>query len=174
MNRSVSGLPVLAAPAIERNSVGLVLAACVITTWAVILVGCIFFWSWRFQTTPVVAAIVLVQAWLSTGLFIVAHDCMHGSLIPRQARLNTLIGTLCLSLYAALSYHALRPKHYAHHAHPGTEADPDFHPSEPRRMLPWFIRFFRGYYTHAQIARITVVAIIYMFLGAPLLNIIIF
>lgn len=174
MSLSALDLPVRAAPVAGRTRTGLLLAAAIISAWAVIHIGGIFFWSWRPDLLPAAAVVVLLQAWLSTGLFITAHDCMHGSLAPDRRRLNTLIGTLCLTFYAALSYRALLPKHLAHHAAPGSDTDPDFHPGEPRRVVPWFIRFFSGYYTHAQIARITVAAVIYMLLGASLLNIIIF
>lgn len=156
------------------NPVGLLLAAAVIGAWLTIHVGAIF-GGWH-TTAPLslVVALVLVQAWLSTGLFIIAHDCMHGSLAPGRAGLNTAVGTLCLTLYAGLSYRALLPQHHAHHAAPGTDRDPDFHAGEPRRLLPWFARFFRGYYTHAQIARITIAALVYMALGASLTAIAIF
>lgn len=155
-------------------AIGLLLAAAVGATWLAIHVGAIFFWQWRPELIPLALMLVLVQAWLSTGLFIIAHDCMHGSLAPGRPRLNRLIGTLCLGAYAALSYRALLPKHLAHHAAPGTDTDPDFHTGEPRRLAPWFIRFFRGYYTHGQILRITAVAIVYLLLGASLINIAIF
>ena len=159
----------------SRNPViGLLLAAAVIGAWLAIHVGGIFFWHWRPELIPLTALLVLVQAWLSTGLFIIAHDCMHGSLAPGRRKLNRVIGTLCLGAYAALSYRALLPKHLAHHAAPGTADDPDFHPDSPRRLAPWFVRFFRGYYTHGQILRITAVAIVYLLLGASLLNIVIF
>jgi len=117
---------------------------------------------------------VLVQAWLSTGLFIIAHDCMHGSLAPGWQRLNTLVGTLCLTAYAGLSYAGLYPKHHQHHATPGTAMDPDFHPGAPRSPMVWFVKFFRGYYTHGQLLRINLAATFYLLLGAPLINIIIF
>ena len=129
--------------------------------------------GWR-STSPVAIVLVLLQTWLSTGLFIVAHDCMHGSLVPGHRRANEVIGTLCLAAYAGLSFGALLPKHHAHHAAPGSPDDPDFHPDEPRRALPWFIRFFTGYYTHGQILRITLVAGIYMLLGASLIDIVVF
>jgi len=154
--------------------VGLVLAAAVGAAWLAIHLGGIFFWQWRPESIPLAVVLVLVQAWLSTGLFIIAHDCMHGSLAPGRPRLNRAIGTLCLGMYAALSYRALLPKHLAHHAAPGTDTDPDFNPRDPRRLLPWFVRFFRGYYTHGQILRITAVAILYLLLGASLLSIVIF
>lgn len=153
---------------------GMVLAGVVGAAWLAIHLGAIFLWRWAPETVLVAVPIVLVQAWLSTGLFIIAHDCMHGSLAPGRPRVNTVVGTLCLSAYAALSYRALYPKHHAHHRAPGTADDPDFHPGEPRRALPWFVRFFCGYYTHGQIARITIAAVIYMLLGASLINIVVF
>ena len=153
---------------------GLLLAAAVGAGWLAIHVGGIFFWAWTPTTALLAIPVVLVQAWLSTGLFIIAHDCMHGSLAPGRPRVNTIVGTLCLAAYAALSYGKLYPKHHAHHAAPGTVADPDFHPGAPTRALPWFARFFSGYYTHGQIARITLAAVAYLLLGASLLNIVIF
>ena len=157
-----------------KPAIGLALAAAVSAAWLAIHLGGIFLWHWRPATLPLAALLVIAQAWLSTGLFIIAHDCMHGSLAPGRPRLNAAIGTVTLGAYAALSYRALLPKHLAHHAAPGTEADPDFHPGEPRRLVPWFVRFFTAYYTHGQIVRITLVAILYMLLGASLLNIVIF
>ena len=153
---------------------GLLLAGAIGAGWVAIHIAGIFFWRWSAATALLAIPVVLVQAWLSTGLFIIAHDCMHGSLAPGRPRLNAVVGTLCLGAYAALSYPALYPKHHEHHAAPGTAADPDFHPGEPRRALPWFVRFFRGYYTHGQIGRITIAAVAYMLLGASLLNIVVF
>jgi len=150
------------------------LAGLIGAAWIAIHVGGIFFWQWSFATTPVAVLLIVAQAWLSTGLFIVAHDCMHGSFAPGHPRVNRAVGTLCLGAYAALSYRALHPKHHAHHDAPGTEADPDFHAGAPRAALPWFVRFFMGYYTHGQILRITLAALLYMLLGASLINIVAF
>lgn len=157
-------------------AVSLLLAAAIGSAWAAIHIGGIFFWQWTAAPAAiaVAAGLVLAQAWLSTGLFIIAHDCMHGSFAPGRAGLNRIVGVICLGAYAGLSYQALYPKHHAHHAAPGTEADPDFNPTAPRHAGSWFLRFFRGYYTHAQIARITVAAVVYMLLGASLLNIAVF
>jgi beta-carotene/zeaxanthin 4-ketolase len=153
---------------------GLILAIGIMLGWLAIHLGGIFLWRWQAETAVLAVPVILVQAWLSTGLFIIAHDCMHGSLAPGRPKLNTAIGTLCLAAYAGLSYRALYPKHHAHHRAPGTADDPDFHPGEPRRLGPWFVRFFLGYYTHGQILRITGVAVVYMLLGASLLNIALF
>ena len=161
-------------PADRDARQGLALAAAIGAGWLVLHVGGIFFWRWSLATTPLAAALILVQAWLSTGLFIVAHDCMHGSLAPGSRRLNTVVGTLCLGAYAGLSYGRLYPKHHAHHAAPGTRDDPDFHAAAPHRIVPWFASFFRNYYTHGQIVRITVAAVAYLLLGASLVNIVAF
>ena len=157
-----------------RHNAGPLFAALIGSLWLTIHLGCIFFWSWQPARLPLAILIVALQSWLSTGLFIVAHDCMHGSFVPGRPRLNRLVGTIFLGLYAGLAYGALLPKHHAHHAAPGTDADPDFNDHDPRRVMPWFIRFFGGYYTHAQIGRITIAAIAYLLLGASLLNIVIF
>jgi beta-carotene ketolase (CrtW type) len=99
---------------------------------------------------------------------------MHGSLAPGQRQLNTAIGTLCLGAYAGLSYRLLLPKHHAHHAAPGTSRDPDYHETTPTKALPWFFAFFRNYYTHGQIVRIAAAVVVYLLLGASLLNIFVF
>ena len=161
-----------ARPGDTRSSI--LLAAAIGTAWVALHVGGIFFWRWSLGTAPLAVVVMLIQAWLSTGLFIVAHDCMHGSLAPGRSRVNTAVGTACLAAYAGLSYAALLPKHHAHHAAPGTDGDPDFHAAAPRHALPWFVSFFRNYYTHGQILRITVAAVIYMLAGASLVNIVAF
>lgn len=160
--------------AASRSPIGPLLAAAIGAAWLTIHIGGIFFWRWDAGSIPFAILLVLLQTWLSTGLFIVAHDCMHGSLLPGHPRANVAIGTLCLAAYAGLSFGALLPKHHAHHAAPGSPDDPDFHPGEPRRALPWFVRFFTGYYTHGQILRITLVACIYLLLGASLIAIVVF
>jgi beta-carotene ketolase (CrtW type) len=158
----------------NRTVASLTFAALIMLTWSLIHVGGIFFWRWDPTTAVFAAALVLLQTWLSTGLFIIAHDCMHGSLAPGHPRVNRVIGTLCLGAYAGLSYAALCPKHHAHHALPGTADDPDFHPGAPSSLLPWLMRFFRTYYTHGQLLRIALAAGLYLLLGASLINIVMF
>ncbi len=158
----------------RQRRIGLVLAAALIGAWLTVHIAGIFFWEWSAATSPYAVLLVLLQTWLSTGLFIVAHDAMHGALAPGKPWVNRAVGTLCLSLYAGLSYRSLTPKHAAHHRHAGSADDPDFHAGDPRRAGPWFLAFFKNYYTHRQIGRITIAAVIYMLLGASLLNIVAF
>ncbi len=158
----------------RQTAIGVSLAAAIVVAWLTIHIIGIFFWRWSVSTVPIAIVAILVQTWLSTGLFIVAHDSMHGALAPRHPRLNRAIGATCLALYACLSYAALLPRHHLHHKSTGRAGDPDFHGGDPR-LVGWFMQFFRTYYSHGQIARITVVALIYtLLLGAPLGNIVIF
>ena len=161
--------------AIRRQTrIGVCLAIMIVVAWLAIHVSGIFFWHWNASMVPIGVALVIVQTWLSTGLFIVAHDAMHGALAPGHSRLNRAMGVTCLSLYACLSYAALLPKHHLHHKETGKARDPDFHAGDPR-LFGWFLQFFWTYYSHGQIARITVVALIYtVVLGAALGNIVIF
>lgn len=148
----------------------LMTAALIAAAWLTIHIGAIF--VWRF--TPALLLLIPLQAWLSTGLFIVAHDAMHGSLVPGQPRVNLWAGRAALGLYAALDFDRLRPKHFDHHRHAGLDGDPDFAPRTPRRFAPWLWRFVSGYYTHSQIVRVTLIALAYMGLGAPLWRIVVF
>lgn len=156
------------------STTGLWLAAAIGAAWVGLHLFGIFFWAWEQAPIGLIAGAILLQAWLSTGLFIIAHDAMHGSLAPGRPRLNQVIGTAALGAYAGLSFAQLHPKHHAHHRAPGTAEDPDFHAEAPHRLLPWFVRFFRGYYTHGQILRITAVALLYLALGASLSSILLF
>ena len=161
-------------PGLSDTRTSLLLAATIAGLWLLVHFGAIFFWQWTYVTAPIAIVLILVQAWLSTGLFIVAHDCMHGSMARSRPRLNSAVGTACLAAYAGLSYARLVPKHHLHHAAPGTVDDPDFYAGAPREVIPWFVSFFRSYYSHAQILRITAAAIVYVLLGASLFNIIAF
>lgn len=143
--------------------------------YAAVHVYGVFFFEWSPRRAFVVPLLLALQAWLSAGLFIVAHDCMHGSFAPGSRALNRNVGRAALMMYAGLSFDELLLKHHAHHRHVGTNADPDFHAEAPRAALPWFVRFFRAYYSHAQLARITLVATVYcLVLRASLLNIVVF
>ena len=158
----------------HQTRVGVSLSAVIVVAWLAIHITGIFFWRWSPDVIPLAIVMVIVQTWLSTGLFIVAHDSMHGALAPDRPRLNRAIGATCLSLYACLSYASLLPQHHQHHKETGRAGDPDFHGGDPS-LGGWFLQFFKTYYSHGQIIRITVVALIYtLLLGAPLGNIVIF
>jgi beta-carotene ketolase (CrtW type) len=95
---------------------------------------------------------VAVRTFLQTGLFIVAHDAMHRSLVPGRHRLNDRLGRLALVLYACLPYGPCRRKHLRHHRSPGSHRDPDFHAPEAQGVAAWYARFMGGYLGPAQMA----------------------
>jgi beta-carotene ketolase (CrtW type) len=150
------------------------LAAAITVAWLAVHFRAIFGPSVTAWQLPALVAVLLGQTWLSTGLFIIAHDCMHGALAPGRPARNRVVGRLALLIYAGLDFDRMLPAHFAHHRHVGTAADPDFHAPAPRALLPWFLGFFRNYYTHSQLVRITVAACVYVLLGATLLNIAVF
>ena len=93
---------------------------------------------------------VVLTGFLYTGLFITAHDAMHGLVAPAHPRLNHGIGRLASWLYAAMPYDTLHTAHHEHHAHPVTDDDPDYHGGEGDRFWPWYLRFFLRYATATQ------------------------
>lgn len=170
---SVRSLNVSAA-ARPSGTANALIAVGIAATWLAIHVGGIFAFPLGARNWLVAVPFVLVQTWLSTGLFITAHDCMHGSFAPRHPRVNRIVGRTMLMMYAGLDYDRLLPAHHGHHRHVGTDRDPDFNAADPRSPLRWLVKFFATYYTHAQIARITVVAFVYLALGATIMSIVVF
>ncbi|MEC7983645.1 MAG: fatty acid desaturase [Myxococcota bacterium] len=84
--------------------------------------------------------------WLFTGLFITAHDSMHGTVLPQNPKWNARVGQLALLLYAGLSYKRLLAGHIEHHKTPSTASDPDYWPSRFGPVF-WYLRFMWQYVT---------------------------
>ena len=96
----------------------------------------------------------LVQIYLYTGLFITAHDAMHGQ-VTRNRKINNAIGHLATTFYAFLSFQVLSQKHYQHHRFPGTEKDPDFS-SRSNNFFIWWYVFMKNYIRWWQIVLMAV------------------
>ena len=103
--------------------------------------------NWR---SPAPYLLVLLQTHLYTGLFITAHDAMHGVVSPNK-RLNNALGTLAAGLFAYNWFPGMLAKHHAHHRHVGTPDDPDYHNGRHPGFLPWFARFAWNYVTVWQV-----------------------
>jgi beta-carotene ketolase (CrtW type) len=88
-----------------------------------------------------------IQILLSTGMFITAHDAMHGTVAPRRRRLNDIIGSIALFLYAAFPFQTTKGKHWQHHAAPVSGADPDYTSNPDERFLFWLKDFAGQYYS---------------------------
>lgn len=91
---------------------------------------------------------VAVQIYVSVGLFITAHDAMHGT-VSVHKRVNNTLGWIACFLFAGMSYKRLIKNHMAHHIYPGTEKDPDYDMSQ--HFVIWFLRFMIRYTTIPQL-----------------------
>ncbi|WP_296619654.1 fatty acid desaturase [Rhizorhabdus sp.] len=157
------------------RSRGLLLAGLVLGTWAALHIWSVFLIE--IDRTPLwlTSSLILLLCWLSVGLFIVAHDAMHGSLAPGRPGLSRAIGRLCLFVYAGFSFDRLLPKHMAHHRHAGTAEDPDFHAPAPRDVFRWYGAFFRQYFGLRELAMMSAMIAVYLFLlGARYENLLLF
>ena len=159
----------------RQTRVGLILAALIVAAFLALHVAAVFFLPLRGLWWAAAPILVAVLSWLSVGLFIVAHDAMHGSLAPGRPKVNLFWGRLTLLLYAGFWMDLLTPKHFDHHKHVGTERDPDFSASHPTRFWPWYTQFMCRYFGLREAAILTVLVWTYvLLLGAPLGNLLLF
>jgi len=93
---------------------------------------------------------ILWQTFLYTGLFITAHDAMHGVVYPKNMQINNFIGKISLLLYGLLSYKDLLKKHWLHHRYPGSDLDPDYHNVYPQNLFLWYFHFMKSYWQWTQ------------------------
>ncbi len=126
-------------------------------------------------STPIsVLGMMFWLTFLYTGLFIEAHDGMHGSLAP-ESRLNHLVAMLFVWSYGSLSYRRLREEHLRHHRHPGiVHDDPDFHRGQSS-FWRWYMSFMVHYSTRTQYLFQTLVFLfLHLILGVPWERLILF
>jgi beta-carotene/zeaxanthin 4-ketolase len=157
----------------SQSAVGLGLAGLIIAAWLASHIYGVFFYSWTPLGVVMAPLFMALECWLCVGLFIVAHDGMHGSLAPHHPWLNRTVGRLCLMLYAGFSYDRLVKTHFDHHHHSGTALDPDFHADDPRHLWGWYVAFFLRYFGWRPFLTIAVVVATYRFLlGAGMANVV--
>lgn len=132
---------------------GIIVALIVFILWLLNLTYALF-----YQTVAIGNAWmyvqVLIQTWLYTGLFITAHDAMHGT-VSKNKTVNRIAGSVCTFLFAALSYRKLNSKHQLHHLYAGTPKDPDYKTGNQQFFLWWF-SFLKQYVTVLQIVSMAV------------------
>jgi beta-carotene/zeaxanthin 4-ketolase len=92
-----------------------------------------------------ILVVIVGRTVLQTGLFIVAHDAMHRSLLPQHPWLNHAIGRVAVGLYAFLSYQHCRQQHRNHHRSPAQIGDPDFHDGVHCHPVAWYFKFMVEY-----------------------------
>jgi beta-carotene ketolase (CrtW type) len=155
--------------------VGLALAGGIAAAWLTLHVYAVFFHALAGAGLLAAPLLVAMVCWLNVGLFITAHDAMHGSLAPGRPRLNRIVGRIALGLYAGFAYGRLTPKHHLHHRHAGTHEDPDFSATHPTRFWPWYLAFFRAYFGWREFGILTILLLTYLLvLGASPVNTLLF
>ncbi|MBL1210836.1 fatty acid desaturase [Geminocystis sp. GBBB08] len=140
------------------NYLGLVIALVIITLW-IVTVSIYQINDLTKVNYLVILGLILWQTFLNTGLFIIAHDGMHGLVFPTNTKINHFIGSFALILYAFLSYENLREKHLLHHRFSGTNLDPDFHNSDNVSFLSWYREFMTKYLSLKHLLRLSILVL---------------
>ncbi len=148
---------------------GVYIAAFVISCWFATIL-----FAFNYATTlfnPWNILLILLLTHLYTGLFITAHDSIHGT-VSKNSTLNNFIGKLCVILYACFSYSKIKEKHHNHHKFVTSEKDPDYDNSN---FFLWFWKFMKNYMV---ISQLLLMAFLYnvlnLGLGIPKLNLVLF
>jgi beta-carotene/zeaxanthin 4-ketolase len=92
------------------------------------------------------------QMFLYTGLFVTAHDGMHGSISPSNPQLNDRIGRFVLFAYAMFPFAKMRQMHHLHHELPARAGDPDFHDGKHTNFFAWYFKFMQNYWSWLRLA----------------------
>ena len=156
----------------RQTVLGIGFASAILAAWASLHVYNVAVHRWTPAGTALAPLLIALQCWLNVGLFIVAHDCMHGSLAPFRPRVNLWTGRLCLTLYAGFSYDALIGHHFDHHRYPGTVRDPDFNQADPEHFWRWYASFLFRYFGLRPALFMAGISTLYILvLGADLANV---
>ncbi len=129
---------------------GVFVALSVIGAWAASLVILLMIDVSAMPNVVKIAAIAL-QTFLYTGLFITAHDAMHGAVSPSNRKLNNFIGSFALHVYALFTLKEMIRTHWLHHEHPASEHDPDFHNGKNKNLIAWYSYFMVRYWSWTRI-----------------------
>lgn len=161
--------------ATRQMVVGLLLAIAIMTAWVTAHIYGVFVLDRARASAAVMASLVVLLTWLSVGLFIIAHDAMHGSLAPYRPRVNAIFGQLALGLYAGFQFAPLNREHHLHHRHAGTSEDPDFDERPPHGFWAWYTAFMQHYFGLREFLFLaSLVAAYVLGLGADLGNLLMF
>ncbi|MGB6300882.1 MAG: beta-carotene ketolase CrtW [Rivularia sp. (in: cyanobacteria)] len=129
-----------------------------------------------YQTNIVLIPIaILLSAFLHTGLFITAHDAMHGVVFEKNSKINNFIGYLCVILYALFDYQKLLKRHWQHHQNPASEIDPDYHDGKHKNFFAWYFYFMFRYWSWLRFLGMTIIYhFIRILFNIPEINLLVF
>jgi beta-carotene/zeaxanthin 4-ketolase len=120
---------------------GIIVAFIVISAWLLHLIYILSYLEFAFSN-PWLYVHILVQTFLYTGLFITAHDAMHGA-ISKNKTINNTFGNIATFLFAGMSYKKLRKNHGLHHKAPASAEDPDFYTRSQNFWIWWGVFMWR-------------------------------
>jgi beta-carotene ketolase (CrtW type) len=134
----------------EDTKQGLFIALLIMTIWAISM---LFLLSLDVEKLPIYLIIpaMIWQIFIYTGLFVTAHDAMHGVVFPHNLRINNFIGWTASLIYALFSFRKLTEKHWQHHHHPASELDPDFHDGKHKNFFAWYWQFTKRYWSWTRL-----------------------
>jgi beta-carotene/zeaxanthin 4-ketolase len=161
-------------PSHENANIGLLVALTIMAIWAA---STIFLVTQSLDEIPTwaIAIAMLWQTFLYTGLFVTAHDAMHGVIYPKNRKINDLVGAIAARTYALFSLKQLAEKHWQHHNHPASDLDPDFHDGKHQNFLAWYWHFSTRYWSWTRLLGLMVIFnLITHFLHIPDANLTLF
>ena len=128
----------------KQSQTGVYIAMTIIVMWA----ACLYFGlTWEINyTSPLLYILILLQTHLYTGLFITAHDAMHGT-VSSSKKINTIFGHVTATLFSYNFYQKIFPMHHEHHRFVATDKDPDYHKGG---FIAWYFSFLKQYLTWQQ------------------------
>ncbi len=136
------------APLVRESFVSISIGAVIVSLW--LLTGYIGLFALPDARDLPLAGVVLavaLRAFLHTGLFILAHDSMHGTLMPAYPKANDWAGRMILGLYSMLSFKHLSACHHQHHRTPAQTSDPDYYAGG---FWQWYFKFMQRYLKGTQ------------------------
>lgn len=138
------------------NVYGIIIAAVILFLWATSL-GILLSIDVNNLQVLWIVPVIFWQTFLYAGLFITAHDAMHGVVFPDNLKINHLIGAITVFLYGLFDYKNLLKKHWLHHRYPATELDPDYHDRVHKSFFGWYFHFMKGYSNWKQLLGLSLV-----------------
>jgi beta-carotene/zeaxanthin 4-ketolase len=146
----------------QTDWTSLVIAICIFSVWALSLIT-LFTADLAHVPLWIRPLLTLWQAFLYTGLFITAHDAMHGVVCPQNRFINNAVGMIALRLYGLFSFKTLLQRHIQHHQSPASHVDPDYHDGG---FLGWYWTFMVRYWSWTRfIALVVTFHLLHTFFG---------
>ncbi len=138
----------LSVPLVRESFISVSIGAVILLLWLLTAyVGLFVLPNARELPLVGVAMAIALRSFLHTGLFILAHDAMHGTLMPAYPKVNDWAGRLILGIYSMLSFKHLSACHHQHHRTPAQASDPDYYAGSFWR---WYFKFMQVYLKGTQ------------------------